>query len=103
MAGKIRCWNWLADPRARPGRGGYRQPLQCHAEHHDDHDPGHEFGQAGRESPVTEMTRSTPRPSYSAAITPPMMPSGTTITNASKASLIELIRAARMKGSTADR
>ena len=49
------------------------------------------------------MTRSAARPANSAAITPPIMASGTTITKASAASLIELISAARTNGSTAVR
>ena len=65
--------------------------------------PDTNSGTVDSDSPVTEMTRSVPRPACSAAITPPRMPSGTTITKASAASLTELISAARMKGSTADR
>ena len=63
--------------------------------------PDTNSGTLDRESPVTEMTRSAVRPSRSAAITPPTMPSGTTMTNASTASLIELISAARTNGPTA--
>ena len=63
--------------------------------------PDTNSGTVVSESPVTEMTRSTGRPACSAAITPPMMPSGTTMTNASAASFSELISAARTKGSTA--
>ena len=62
--------------------------------------PDTNSGTLDSESPVTEIVRSMPRPAYRAAITPPMMPSGTTTTKASAASLTELISAALMNGST---
>ena len=47
-------------------------------------------GTAVADSPPREMTRSRAVPSFSAAYTPPTMASGTTMTNASSASLAEL-------------
>ena len=64
--------------------------------------PDTNSGTVDSEAPVTEMIRSTERPLYSAAITPPKMLRGTTMTNASAASFSELISAAPMKGATAD-
>jgi hypothetical protein len=62
--------------------------------------PDTNSGTVASESPVTEMIRSTGRPAFRAATTPPKMPRGTTITNASSASLTELISAAPMNGAT---
>jgi hypothetical protein len=103
IAGNIRCWNWLSTPAPCPAEAVTGSHFSVTPNTTMTTIPVTYSGRLARESPVTEMTRSTPRPAYSAAITPPMMPSGTTITNASRASLIELIKAARMNGSTADR
>ena len=55
------------------------------------------------ESPVRVMTRSSQRPTFSAATTPPAIASGTTMTKATAASLRELISAVAMKGATGAR
>src|ERR1022692_3730873 len=52
--------------------------------------PDTNSGTVAAERPVTEMTRSGTRPTLSAAKTPPMMPSGTTMMKASPPSLAEL-------------
>ena len=62
--------------------------------------PDTNSGTVVADSPATEMIRSGARPAFSAAMTPPAMPSGTTITNASAASLSELTSADWMNGQT---
>ncbi len=59
-------------------------------------------GTVAADSPVREMIRSSGRPTYSAATTPPRIPSGTITTSARAASLAEFTSAARTSGSTAD-
>ncbi len=59
--------------------------------------PDTNSGTVDRDSPVTLMTRSTARPRLTAATTPPRMLSGTTITNATAASLSERPSAGKRK------
>ena len=62
--------------------------------------PDTNSGTVVADRPTTEMTRSGARPKFSAATTPPKMPSGTTITKASAPSLSEFTRALTTNGST---
>ena len=103
MAGKIRCLNWLRAEAPVPAVAVTGSHFSSTPNTTSSTIPDTNSGTVDSDIPVTEMARSVPWPAYSAAITPPRMPSGTTITNASAASLTELISAARTKGATADR
>jgi hypothetical protein len=102
IAGNIRCRNWLPALAPVPAAAVTGSTFSSTPNTTMSTIPDTNSGTVASESPVTEMMRSTARPAFSAAITPPRMPRGTTMTNASSASLTELISAAPMKGATAD-
>ena len=103
IAGKIRCRNCLSGEAPAPANTVTGSHFSSTPNTTSSTIPD-ELRHRRRDSPVTEMARSWRRSrACSAEIFPPRMPSGTTITKASTASLTELISAARMKGSTAVR
>src|SRR6185312_11538478 len=103
MAGRIRWYSWLVTDAPAPAEAVTGSAFRYTPKMTMTTMPDTNSGTVVAESPATEMTRSAPRPTLSAAMTPPAMPSGTTITNASAASLIELNSADWMNGQTGAR
>ena len=103
IAGRIRCSSWVAGEAPAPADADTGSHLSETAKMMITTIPDTNSGTVAADSPSTEMIRSVARPYLSAASTPPRIPSGTTITKASAASLTEFTSAAWTYGSTADR
>src|SRR5690348_17018367 len=100
MAGRIRWYSWSVTDAPAPAEAVTGSAFRYTPKMTMTTMPDTNSGTVVADRPATEMTRSGARPTFSAAMTPPAMPSGTTTMNASAPSLIELNSADWMNGQT---
>ena len=100
MTGRIRYFSWVGNDAPGPALADDGRIFRPSAKMTITTIPDTNSGTVAAESPVSEMPRSSARPTFSAAMTPPRMPSGMIRISAKIASLAEFTSALPRIGAT---